>query len=261
MIAGGALDRPHKRGTGTPVQRPPCLGEESGPGAQRRSVESRWGSAEVERWLALGPHALLEERSDGVDGEARAASYVRSDPPGIATTPREGPSVQARPDEHRALREGACLHGRAQVRGWSRSGHGGEPSLPAGSSHARLTGISRCIDVGCRRRDDVGWDPSDGHREARLCESASRVQAANACAGAKNASPKDRSGRRTSAHGTSTSRWQRPTRRGDPPGACEEVQGAARPVDVADRTDTFVQDADELRVERTGPGEGVSVGD
>jgi hypothetical protein len=156
MIAGGAHDRPHKRGTGDPGSTAALPGRGSRLGAQRRSVESRRGSAEVERWLALGPHALLEERSDGVDGKARAASYVHSDPPGIATTPREGPSVQARPDEHRALREGACLHGRAQIRGWSRSGHGGEPSLPAGSSHARLTGISRCIDVGCRRRDDVG---------------------------------------------------------------------------------------------------------
>jgi hypothetical protein len=152
MIAGGALDRPHKRGTGDPGSTTPCLGEEQGPGALD---EFRRGSAEVERWLALGPHALLEERGDGVDGEARAASYVRGDPSEIATAPREGPSVQTWPDQHRALREGACLHGRALVRGWRRSGHGGEPSPPAGPSHARLTGISRCIDVGRRRRDDV----------------------------------------------------------------------------------------------------------
>ena len=48
--------------------------------------------------------------------------------------------------------------------------------------------------------------PSDGCRETSLCGSASRVQAANACAGTKNALPKDRSGRRTPARGTSTSR-------------------------------------------------------
>jgi hypothetical protein len=139
-------------GRATPVQRPPCLGEEQGPGALD---EFRRGSAEVERWLALGPHALLEERGDGVDGKARAASHVRGDPPEIATAPREGPSVQAWPDQHRALREGACLHDRVLVRRSRRSRHRGESSPPAGPSHARLTGISRYIDVGRRRRDDV----------------------------------------------------------------------------------------------------------